>query len=52
VLFSHALDSLEFKRKIVTNVRFEVLRAMSMKNIVFWDVKPCRYGDHGGIIFL
>jgi hypothetical protein len=25
------------------NVRFEVFTAMTMKNVVFWDVAACRY---------
>jgi hypothetical protein len=27
----------------VINVRFEVLTAVTMKNVVFWDMKPSSY---------
>jgi hypothetical protein len=32
----------QYSLKLYIYVRFEVFKAMIMKNVVFWDVAPCR----------
>jgi hypothetical protein len=36
------MDLKEIECELDLSVRFEVLTAVTMKNIVFWDVAPCR----------
>jgi hypothetical protein len=41
-------------KEILKNVSFEIFTAVTMKNVVFWDIKPCSYltGDTFGLRYL
>jgi hypothetical protein len=42
-LFSLARKLLGLIRTIILYIRFEVFTAVTMKNVVFWDLTPCRF---------